>query len=126
MAAAPPTITQIKEHFVSSQILHLTSSSSTALLTPSPAFQAANERSDQPLEPRHIQPAVAAVEAAVQAHCRRIFVPQANRAVAEQISDTYTRDAERRLRQDGEDDGGGVEGSGIGRELDLGKCSGVI
>jgi hypothetical protein len=114
--AAPPTITQIKEHFVANQILHLGASS----LSPSPAFHVANDASDQPLDARHVQSVVAAVEAAVQAHCRRIFVPQANRAVAEQISDAYTKDAERRLRHEGGDDEEGHGEDGIGKELDLG------
>jgi hypothetical protein len=116
--SAPPTITQIKEHFVANQVLQLSSSTS---LNPSPAFQAANEQADQSLDPRHIQSAVTAVEGAVQAHYRRIFVPQANRAVAEQISDTYTKEADRKLRRDGDEDvnGDGERGDGIGKELDL-------
>lgn len=118
--AAPPTVTQIKEHFVANQVLQL--SSSTAL-RPSPAFQAANDQADQALDARHIQSAVASVESAVQAHCRRIYVPQANRAVAEQISDTYTKEAERKLRRDGDgDDTADVE-TGIGKEIDLGMTS---
>lgn len=116
--SAPPTITQIKEHFVANQVLQLSSSTT---LNPSPAFQAANEQADQSLDPRHIQSAVTAVEGAVQAHYRRIFVPQANRAVAEQISDTYTKEADRKLRRDGDEDvnGDGERGDGIGKELDL-------
>ena len=117
--AAPPTITQIKEHFVANQILHLSATS----LSPSPAFHTANDASDQPLDARHVQSAVAAVDAAVQAHCRRIFVPQANRAVAEQISDAYTKDAERKLRQDGGGDEDGEGDDGIGKELDLGTIN---
>ena len=116
--SAPPTITQIKEHFVANQVLQLSSSTT---LNPSPAFQTANEQADQSLDPRHIQSAVTAVEGAVQAHYRRIFVPQANRAVAEQISDTYTKEADRKLRRDGDEDvnGDGERGDGIGKELDL-------
>lgn len=119
--AAPPTISQLKEHFVANQVLQL---SSSAILQPSSTFQIANEQSDQALDLRHIQSAIAAVEGAVQAHCRRIFVPQANRAVAEQISDVYTKEAERKLRRDGDNDGDGdrEEGDWIRKELNLGMA----
>lgn len=108
MANVPPTVTQLKERFINTQVLHLSTS-----LSPSSSFRASNDQSDSPLEPRHVQSVVSAVENAIATHCRRIFVPQAIRAVAEQISDTYTKEAERKLDQDEGDD------DGVGKEIDL-------
>lgn len=109
MATGPPTITQLKERFITVQTQHLLASS----LAPSAAFRAANDRSDEPLDPRQLQNVATVLDGIVRDHCRRIFAPQANRALAEQISDSYTREAERRLqREDGDQDG-------IGKEVDL-------
>jgi hypothetical protein len=113
MATSAPTITQIKEHFLAAQVLRLSTT-----LSPSAAFTAANAAADDPLDPRLVQAIVTAVDGAVQDHCRRIYAPQATRAVAEQISDSYMREAERRIRRDDIDNE-----DGIGRELDLGTQS---
>lgn len=110
-APAPPTITQLKERFISRQI-HLLSSP----VDVSPAFRTANNRADKLLEPRLLEAAVTYVDSTVQEHCRRIFVPQATRAVSEQINDSYTKEAERKLQREQDDE------DGVGKELDLCSC----
>ncbi|CAG9951751.1 unnamed protein product [Clonostachys rosea f. rosea IK726] len=107
-APPPPTITQLKERFISRQI-HLLSSPVDVSTT----FRTANNRADKPLEPRLLEAAVAYVDNTVQEHCRRIFVPQATRAVSEQINDSYTKEAERKLQREQDDE------DGVGKELDL-------
>lgn len=112
MATAPPTITQLKERFISAQALHLASG-----LAPSAAFRAANEKSDQALNPRQLETVATVLDGLVQDHCRRVYAPQANRALAEQISDSYSKEADRKLLRDD------VDGDGIGRDLDLGASA---
>lgn len=109
MATGPPTVTQLKERFITSQ---------TTLLSnppqPSAAFRTANERSEQPLDPRQLSAVTQILEPLVKDHCRRIHAPQANRALAEQISEGYNREADRRLEKDREGE------DAIGKEVDLG------
>lgn len=109
MASGPPTVTQLKERFLAAQ---------TNLLSnppqPSATFRASNERSDEALDPRQLTAVTQVLEHLVQDHCRRIYAPQAVRALAEQINEGYSLEAERRLERD-------VEGEdGIGKEVDLG------
>lgn len=112
MATGPPTITQLKERFISAQALHLSST-----LAPSAAFRAANDKSDEGLDPRQLETVATVLDGLVQDHCRRIYTPQTNRALAEQISDGYIKEADRKLqRDDGHDDA-------VGKEVDLGTFS---
>lgn len=108
MSSGPPTITQLKERFISAQ---------TTLLArpphPSSTFRASNEQSESPLDPRVLAVVTQVVEQLVQDHCRRTYAPQANRALAEQINEGYNLEAERRLERDAEG------GEGIGKEADL-------
>lgn len=109
MATGPPTVTQLKERFINSQ---------TTLLSnppqPSASFRATNERSDQPLDPRQLNTVAQTLEHLVKDHCRRIYAPQANRALAEQINEGYNHEVESRLEKEREGE------DAIGRELDLG------
>jgi hypothetical protein len=108
MATGPPTITQLKERFISAQALHLSSN-----ITPSAAFRAANQRSDEALDPRQLDTVATVLDGLILDHCRRIYAPQANRALAEQISDSYSREADRKLQRLDDD------GDGIGKDVDL-------
>lgn len=114
MATAPPTITQLKERFITAQTMYLASP-----LAPSASFRAANERAEGGLDPRQLDTVSAVLDGLIQDHCRRIFAPQANRALAEQISDSYSREAERKLRGDE------VDAEGISKEIDLGRYTAV-
>ena len=107
MASAPPTITQLKEQFIAAQTQQLEAS-----LAPSTAFKAANEKASGGLDPRQLQSVANVIEGLIRDHCRRVYAPQANRALAEQISDSYTREAERKLQREEDEEA-------IGKELDL-------
>ncbi|PNY29427.1 Uncharacterized protein TCAP_00658 [Tolypocladium capitatum] len=106
---AAPTIPSLKQSFIAAQASLLAQP-----LSPSPAWRAANHASDAPLPARSLDDALAALNHAIQQHCRRVYAPQATRNVAEQIASAYARDAERRAAGDE----GRVDG-GVGRELDL-------
>ncbi|KAF4121482.1 hypothetical protein GMORB2_1889 [Geosmithia morbida] len=106
--SSQPTITQLKERFITSQTLRLATP-----VTPSAAFVAANARSESALDPRQLDTVSSVLEGLIQDHCRRVFAPQANRALAEQISDSYSSEAERRLR------GLDADADGISKEIDL-------
>lgn len=109
MASGPPTITQLKERFLAAQTNLLSNP-----LQPSATFRAANERSDEAIDPRQLNAVTQALEHLVQDHCRRIYAPQAVRALAEQINEGYSLEAERKLQRDAEGE------DGIGKEIDLG------
>lgn len=106
---AQPTITQLKERFITAQTLHLATP-----VTPSASFLSSNARSQSGLDPRQLDAVTTFLETLVQDHCRRVFAPQANRALAEQISDSYSADADRRLR------GLDADADGISKDIDLG------
>ncbi|RDA95595.1 hypothetical protein CP533_1179 [Ophiocordyceps camponoti-saundersi (nom. inval.)] len=109
MATAPPTVSSLKLGFLSSQ-----TSALSRPPAPSRSWQAANEAADQPLPARAVDEALIALGQAIQQHCRRVYAPQASRHVADQISDVYAREAERRVAAQGE-----VDALAVGRELDL-------
>ncbi|KAL6874761.1 kinetochore Sim4 complex subunit Fta4 [Trichoderma novae-zelandiae] len=103
-----PTISSVKQTFVSAQTNLLSQP-----IAASRAWRASNDASEHAIPNRLVDDAVASVNRTIQQHSRRVYAPQASRNVAEQISNLYSRDAERRLENP--DDAGG----GIGRELDL-------
>ncbi|PTB43797.1 hypothetical protein M441DRAFT_65596 [Trichoderma asperellum CBS 433.97] len=106
----PPaaTITSVKQTFVATQTNILSQP-----VAPSRAWRASNDASQHPLPNRIVDDAVANLNRTIQQHSRRVYAPQANRHVAEQISHVYSRDAERRMENPDDAEGG------IGRELDL-------
>ncbi|KAM0259108.1 hypothetical protein ACHAQJ_003479 [Trichoderma viride] len=106
--APAPTITSVKQTFVAAQINLLSQP-----VAPSRAWRASNDASDHALANRLVEDAVANLNRTIQQHCRRVYAPQASRHVAEQISSVYSRDAERRMENPDDAEGG------IGRELDL-------
>lgn len=112
-ASSAPTIPSLKQAFVVAQTNLLSQP-----LAPSRSWHAANDASEQPLPGRLVDDALLSLNQTVLQHCRRVYAPQANRNIAEQISNSYTKEAER-IVGDAEDADGG-----IGRELDLGlwKC----
>ncbi|KAL6890472.1 kinetochore Sim4 complex subunit Fta4 [Trichoderma evansii] len=103
-----PTITSVKQTFVAAQTNILSQP-----VAPSRAWRAANDASEHPLPNRIVEDSVASLNRTIQQHSRRVYAPQANRHVAEQISHVYSRDAERRMENPDDAEGG------IGRELDL-------
>lgn len=113
---AAPTIPSLKQSFIAAQATLLAQP-----LAPSAAWRAANTASDAPLPARALDDALAALNHALQRHCRRVYAPQATRNVAEQIASAYARDADRRAAAEEEAEAHGG-GGGIGRELDLGRC----
>lgn len=108
MPRAPPTIPAAKQAFLNAQTNLLAQP-----LAPSHGWRTANDASEQPLPARIVDDALVSVNTALQQHCRRVHAPQATRAIAEQIADGYTRDADRRTGRDGDDE------DAIGKEADL-------
>jgi hypothetical protein len=106
-----PTITSVKQTFVAAQTNVLSQP-----IAPSRAWRASNDASEHAIPNRLVEDAVASVNRTILQHSRRVYAPQANRNVAEQISTVYSRDAERRMENPDDAEGG------IGRELDLGNC----
>ncbi|KAL7784880.1 kinetochore Sim4 complex subunit Fta4 [Trichoderma ceciliae] len=103
-----PTVTSVKQTFVAAQTNLLSQP-----IAPSRAWRTSNDASEHPLPNRLVEDAVANLNRTIQQHCRRVYAPQASRNVAEQISNVYSRDAERRMENPDDAEGG------IGRELDL-------
>ena len=112
MDNAPPTTTVLKEEFLHSQSLLLSTT-----LAPSQAFRDANKAAGDGLPDRLIDQIAHHVDSQVQLHGKRVLAPQANRAVAEQISDRYTKDVERRIERER------LAESGIRKDRDLGIAS---
>lgn len=106
---AAPTIPARKQAFLTAQTNLLSQP-----LVVSRNWRSANTASNTPLPPRLVDDALFNLNHAVQQHCRRVYAPQASRNVAEQISRSYTKDAERRA-------GDPVHGT-VGRQADLGGC----
>lgn len=109
MDNAPPTTTTLKEEFLQSQSLILSTT-----LVPSQAFRDANKTAEGSLPDRLIDQVTQHVDSQVQLHGKRVLAPQANRAVAEQISDRYIKDVERRMEREA------LAESGIRKDADLG------
>ncbi|KAI9900126.1 hypothetical protein N3K66_004388 [Trichothecium roseum] len=108
MDNAPPTTTTLKEEFLQSQSLILSTT-----LVPSQAFRDANKVAEGSLPDRLIDQVTQHVDSQVQLHGKRVLAPQANRAVAEQISDRYIKDVERRMEREA------LAESGIRKDADL-------
>ncbi|PHH72897.1 hypothetical protein CDD80_4183 [Ophiocordyceps camponoti-rufipedis] len=108
--APPPTVPSLKLGFLNTQISILSRPPA-----PSSSWRAANDAADQPLSNKAVDDALQALGQAVQRHCQRVYAPQASRHVAEQISNVYTREVERRLAAQAE--AGGVA---VGKGLQLG------
>lgn len=104
---AAPTIPGRKQAFLTAQINLLSQP-----LEPSRQWRTANGASEAPLPARQVDDVLFNLNHALQQHCRRVYAPQASRNVAEQISRSYTRDAERRA--------GDAVNSTVGRQADLG------
>ncbi|KAF4592229.1 kinetochore protein fta4 [Ophiocordyceps camponoti-floridani] len=106
--APPPTVPSLKLNFLSTQISILSRPPA-----PSSSWRAANDAADQPLSNRAVDDALQALGQAVQRHCRRVYAPQASRHVAEQISNVYAREVERRVAAQAEAAGGVSVGKGL-------------
>lgn len=111
MAGAAPTIPSLKQSFITTQTNLLAQP-----LAPSRKWNATNDASEEAIPERVVEDALFSLNHNIQQHCRRVYAPQANRNIAEQINSVYTKDAERRVGGEGDVDGG------IGRELDLSTC----
>ncbi|KAF7537174.1 hypothetical protein G7Z17_g12907 [Cylindrodendrum hubeiense] len=109
-STSAPTIPSLKQSFLTTQTTLLAQP-----LAPSRSWQAANDASDEPLPERAVDDALFALNHSIQQHCHRLYAPQANRNIAEQINKTYTEDAQRRLGPGFDDAGEGA----LGREMDL-------
>ncbi|EMT70605.1 hypothetical protein ACKRZS_008870 [Fusarium odoratissimum] len=105
---AAPTIPSLKQSFITSQTTLLSQP-----LAPSRSWQETNDASDEAIPERVVQEVLYNLNHTIQQHCRRVYPPQASRNIAEQISDVYTKDAERKVGGPTDTEGG------IGRELDL-------
>lgn len=110
MSGSAPTVPALKESFITAQTNLLSQP-----LAPSRNWQRANNASNQPIPTRLLDDALFSLSQTIQQHCRRVYPPQASYNVAEQISNSYLRDAEDRVTRLKESE------SSIGRELDLGK-----
>ncbi|KAG6076910.1 hypothetical protein E4U30_007616 [Claviceps sp. LM220 group G6] len=108
MTAPAPTVPSLKEAFISAQTNLLSQP-----LAPSRTWLRANESSNQPIPVRLLDDILFTLNQTIQQHCRRVYPPQASYNVAEQISSSYLRDAEDRVRGLKESE------STIGRELDF-------
>ncbi|OAA44167.1 hypothetical protein NOR_03895 [Metarhizium rileyi] len=108
MTAPVPTIPSLKESFITAQTNLLTQP-----LVPSRIWRRNNNASSQPIPTRVLDDALFNLNQTIQLHCRRVYPPQASYNVAEQISNSYSRDAEERVAKLKESK------SSIGRELDL-------
>ncbi|KAK2600195.1 hypothetical protein QQS21_005069 [Conoideocrella luteorostrata] len=108
MANPAPTVPSLKESFITAQTNLLSQP-----LAPSQTWRRANDASQQPIPARLLDDALFSLNQTLQQHCRRVYPPQASSNVAEQISNSYLRDAEERVR--------GIKEleSSIGRELDF-------
>lgn len=118
MASAPaptPTVVSLKQSFIAAQVNLLSQPPA-----PSRAWRAANDASEAPIPSRALDDALTSLGQTVQQHCRRVYAPQASRNVAEQISNAYSRDADRRVDTEADVDDRGR----IGKELNLGRCCG--
>ncbi|PHH62075.1 hypothetical protein CDD81_7568 [Ophiocordyceps australis] len=104
-----PTVASVKKAFVAAQANILAQGP-----TPSAAWRASNDASQQPLPQGAIDEAVAALGRVVQQHCRRVYAPQATRNVAEQIWNVYVRDADASMEAQAE-----AERAGVARDIDL-------
>ncbi|KAJ0154013.1 Uncharacterized protein HZ326_3647 [Fusarium oxysporum f. sp. albedinis] len=105
---AAPTIPSLKQSFITSQTTLLSQP-----LAPSRSWQETNDASDEAIPERVVQEVLYNLNHTIQQHCRRVYPPQASRNIAEQINDVYTKDAERKVGDPTDTEGG------IGRELDL-------
>jgi hypothetical protein len=114
MAAPAPTVPALKEAFITAQTNLLSQP-----LAPSRIWRRNNNASSKPIPPRVLDDVLFNLNQTVQLHCRRVYPPQATYNVAEQISNSYARDAEERVSKLKESE------SSIGRELDLGT-SGLV
>ncbi|KZZ87671.1 hypothetical protein AAL_08338 [Moelleriella libera RCEF 2490] len=108
MSGSAPTVPALKESFITAQTNLLSQP-----LAPSRNWQRANNASNQPIPTRLLDDALFSLSQTIQQHCRRVYPPQASYNVAEQISNSYLRDAEDRVTRLKESE------SSIGRELDL-------
>ncbi|KAG5950333.1 hypothetical protein E4U53_005247 [Claviceps sorghi] len=108
MTAPAPTVPSLKESFISAQTNLLSQP-----LGPSQTWRRANDASNQPIPPRTLDDILFTLNQTIQQHCQRVYPPQASFNVAEQISSSYLRDAEDRVRGLKESE------STIGRELDF-------
>jgi hypothetical protein len=112
MTAPAPTIPALKESFITAQTNLLSQP-----VVPSRIWRRNNNASSQPIPTRVVDDALFSLNQTIQLHCRRVYPPQASYNVAEQISNSYSRDAEERVSKLKESE------SSIGRELDLGMFS---
>ncbi|KAG6020955.1 hypothetical protein E4U41_002670 [Claviceps citrina] len=108
MTAPAPTVPSLKEAFISAQTNLLSQP-----LAPSRNWRRANDASGQPIPPRLLDDVLFLLNQTIQQHCQRVYPPQASHNVAEQISSSYLRDADDRVRGLKESE------STIGRELDF-------
>lgn len=108
MTAPAPTVPSLKEAFITAQTNLLSQP-----LGPSRTWRRANDASNQPIPPRLLDDVLFSLNHTIQQHCRRVYPPQASYNVAEQISNSYLRDAEDRVRGLKESE------STIGKELDF-------
>ncbi|KAK5994875.1 hypothetical protein PT974_03262 [Cladobotryum mycophilum] len=90
--ATAPTIPALKQAFITTQTNLLSQP-----VAPSRAWRISNDASDQPIPERLVDEALASLNHTIQQHCRRVYAPQASRNVAEQISNAYSRDVERKV-----------------------------
>ncbi|PFH55278.1 hypothetical protein XA68_10200 [Ophiocordyceps unilateralis] len=108
-SAPPPTVSSLKLAFLAAQTTVLSRPPA-----PSNSWRAANDAADQPLPARAVDDALLALGQLIQQHCRRVYAPQASRHVADQISNVYAREAERRVAAQGE-----ADALAVGKELNL-------
>ncbi|GAO15610.1 hypothetical protein UVI_02050420 [Ustilaginoidea virens] len=108
MAAPPPTVPSLKASFIIAQTNLLSQP-----LAPSRTWVRTNDASDQPIPARLLDDAFFSLNQTIQQHCRRVYPPQASYNVAEQISNSYARDAEERVSRLKESE------STLGKELDF-------
>jgi len=91
MANTPPTIIALKQHFISSQILILSTP-----LQPSPAFESQSQSAETPtLRQTHVSDSLHKLNARINKHNKLRYGPQAQRHVAEQIGELYWAAGER-------------------------------
>ncbi|RDA84377.1 hypothetical protein CP532_2597 [Ophiocordyceps camponoti-leonardi (nom. inval.)] len=109
MVPPPPTVSSLKFDFLSSQISVL-----TRPLWPTRSWRAVNEAADQPLPTQIVDDTSMIVALLLQQEGKRVYSSQASRHVADQISDVYAREAERRVAAEGE-----IDALAVGKELDL-------
>ncbi|KJZ72501.1 hypothetical protein HIM_08170 [Hirsutella minnesotensis 3608] len=103
-----PTIPSLKQAFLAAQVNLLAHA-----LSPSQSWRDSNDASEHPIPASVLEDVVFALNQTIQQHCRRVYAPQASRHVAEQISNAYSREAERKIDAEGQVDGA------ISKDLDL-------